>query len=294
MLSPPPNPQDGETSFADAAEAIDRVVAKIARVIEADRERPELAGSTSEIHDVRVALRRLRSLLRTFGSLFERGFASDLRAELNWYSTLLGTLRDLEVIEERLARLSDSSVVLDQIATDRAEAITLLFAARASERFERLHVGVTRLVLDPPYGPRASGPARTTLGRALERPWRDFRDARKTFERRATEADLHTLRIRAKELRYGTELVVPVFATNAERLAKAARKVQDSIGVHRDATRTIAYVRAVGERDGAELYRWMPFLTTEKADANASIRDLPSDLRRTKKAWRKLLDEIAR
>src|SRR5438309_237151 len=70
----------------------------------ADAER-ELREGSHEVHDVRVAVRRLRSLLRTFASLFTAGSAEVLESELRWYGGLLGAVRDPEVMRDRLVDL---------------------------------------------------------------------------------------------------------------------------------------------------------------------------------------------
>src|ERR1700761_5568349 len=49
------------------------------------------------VHEARVALRRLRSILRTFAALFDRGFASTVRTDLQWFANQLGALRDADV-----------------------------------------------------------------------------------------------------------------------------------------------------------------------------------------------------
>ena len=53
---------------------------------------------TERIHQSRVAMRRIRSNLRTFRLVFDPGWGTSLRAELAWYGGRLGQSRDLHII----------------------------------------------------------------------------------------------------------------------------------------------------------------------------------------------------
>src|SRR5438477_4785399 len=54
------------------------------------------------IHQARVATRKLRSNLRTFGPLLDPEWTEPLRSELGWLAMGLGAVRDREVLLERL------------------------------------------------------------------------------------------------------------------------------------------------------------------------------------------------
>src|SRR5579864_7012437 len=59
-------------------------------------------GDPEAVHQARVATRKLRSHLRTFGPLLDAGWTEPLRAELGWLAMALGAVRDREVLLERL------------------------------------------------------------------------------------------------------------------------------------------------------------------------------------------------
>src|SRR5258708_22715766 len=56
----------------------------------------------ASVHDMRVATRRLRSTLKTFGEVLSLPDASGLRAELKWLGGVLGEARDNEVLASHL------------------------------------------------------------------------------------------------------------------------------------------------------------------------------------------------
>jgi inorganic triphosphatase YgiF len=63
-----------------------------------------LADHDDSVHKMRVAVRRIRSLLRTHSRLLDRDQAGSLDAELKWLAGELGTVRDLEVLNARFDR----------------------------------------------------------------------------------------------------------------------------------------------------------------------------------------------
>ena len=61
------------------------------------------AGDDPEdVHQARVACRRLRSDLRSFRSMLDPEWVRQTRDELSWAGRLLGEVRDVEVLLDRL------------------------------------------------------------------------------------------------------------------------------------------------------------------------------------------------
>ncbi|MFD0362614.1 CHAD domain-containing protein [Nocardia sp. GCM10030253] len=67
---------------------------------------PEVrADAYDSVHQMRVATRRLRSVLRSYRRLFEQAPAAAMGDELKWLAGLLGVARDAEVRADRFATL---------------------------------------------------------------------------------------------------------------------------------------------------------------------------------------------
>ncbi len=66
------------------------------------RPRGAAGGEPEDVHQARVATRRMRSDLRTFAPLVDSAWAAALSEELRWLAAELGTVRDAEVLAERL------------------------------------------------------------------------------------------------------------------------------------------------------------------------------------------------
>ena len=77
-------------------------------------------GDPEDVHQARVATRRLRSDLRTFGDFVYEEWATSLRAELRWLGAELGEVRDAEVL---LARLRADITQLPSPEQDAAERL---------------------------------------------------------------------------------------------------------------------------------------------------------------------------
>src|SRR5207244_12383852 len=66
------------------------------------------------VHQARVATRKLRSHLRTFGPLLDPEWTEPLRSVLGWLAIALGAVRDREVLLERLRERAQSLPASDQ------------------------------------------------------------------------------------------------------------------------------------------------------------------------------------
>jgi CHAD domain-containing protein len=196
------------------------------------------------IHQARVATRRLRSDLRSFGPFLEASWTASLRDDLRWLGTALGRVRDTDVLlarlELRAAELPDAErlaveSVLERLRDPRSEAHARLVAAleepRASALTDRLVVAAR--------APRLLGAAGSPATRALEpvvrRPWRRLRDAVGALADDPADHALHEVRILAKRCRYATEAVTVVLGRPARRFSRALAALQDTLGEHQDA-----------------------------------------------------------
>ncbi|HEX7405126.1 MAG TPA: CHAD domain-containing protein, partial [Candidatus Nanopelagicaceae bacterium] len=62
-------------------------------------------GTLDSVHLMRIAVRRLRSVLATYRTLLDAEFVIHLREELKWLGLILGSQRDAEVMGQRIKEL---------------------------------------------------------------------------------------------------------------------------------------------------------------------------------------------
>jgi CHAD domain-containing protein len=218
-----------------------------------------LADDPEDIHQMRVATRRLRAYLRAARPLVNREWADGLRVELAWLGGSLGAARDLDVLLERLrGDLAAEAVgntsargLLKELERGRGTA----YAAAAKTLSEPRYLELLDRLEREAHAPVAGASPKTRLRRV-------FRDelgrCRKTFDRlgrKPTDEALHRARIRVKRARYAAELAEHELGEGADAFLQAAKKLQDVLGEHQDAV-------VAQERIGA----W--------ADAHPEHRDL--------------------
>ncbi|HEY7651970.1 MAG TPA: CHAD domain-containing protein [Methylomirabilota bacterium] len=221
------------------------VIQARARAVRAGRD-PE------DLHQMRVAVRRLRAILRAGRPLFERRWVEGLRRELDWLGTALGEVRDLDILRAhlgpRLGALGASTRpagrrLLRRIDVDRARARSALRSALDSPRYPRLIARLEAALRHPRVGRRDV----SLLGVAAA-AFRKLRRAVKALPWRPRAEDLHALRIRVKRARYGAELVRATAGRRADRFLDQARKIQDILGEHQDTVVIQGYLHEAMDR----------------------------------------------
>jgi len=230
-----------------------------ARVLAAEH-LPNGARDEEAVHDFRVSLRRLRTLLRVARRLFGKKQLARIEAELKHYAQATGALRDEEVLRETLA-----SLPLPEAA--RAEVGAWL--VRRSRAARPRAIKVAELLRE---GPRSfvSAHKHTKAIRPLDRVLSSL-DARLRSEgvthvgtlhlghesireairdvaehARCAASDsvaMHDLRIREKRLRYTAELFAPVLGERVAHVAKHAARMQRRLGELHDLDAAIASVQ---------------------------------------------------
>jgi CHAD domain-containing protein len=227
----------------DVRAATERVVSTAGAEAEAD---------TEAVHDLRVAIRRLRTLLRVARAVYGRRRLSRIEAELRWLVQTTGALRDAEVLEETLHALSlppEAQSAVDAWSHERlreAQArraeVALLLREGPPERV-RIPVGARgeakrvrplERTLGDLEAVLARGKTRRRLGaaelgrRALGKALGDILVA--ASAEASDAAAMHELRIRFKRLRYAAELLAPSVGDGAEALARQAARLQKRLG----------------------------------------------------------------
>jgi CHAD domain-containing protein len=245
------------------------------------------------IHQSRVALRRIRSNLRTFRLLFDPAWCTSLRAELAWYTDRLGESRDLHVLRDEIAvngplTIDETELVplLEIIAAAIADADIQVSDVRAGPRRAQLQQTILDLTDTPPFTDKASLPAGHLLTSLLHRTWRDVRGSSRNAKADPSGANLHTLRIRVKDLRYGSETAAMVVGIPARRAAKASERLQTRLGNVHDAHDSIDRLRhlAVRHPEIAEVTERL--VTVQHAALVVDRKGWRNDLKEVERRWR--------
>lgn len=199
---------------------------------------PRVLASADEeaIHDMRVAMRRTRTLLKLARPVYGRFHADAVRGAFADVMRATGSLRDEEVLEELFAGLdvADDTFAawrLRRRARERALRRAVLARIEAGE-LDRARAMLSALVALPVK------PARDKDVAKLAR--RCIEDARRGVEARrdvpTTDAiGLHDLRIAYKQLRYTAELLAEALPADLAAMARPAAQFQKRLGDIHDA-----------------------------------------------------------
>lgn len=197
------------------------------------------ADAPEFIHQMRVALRRLRSALRVFAPALPAGAASTLATHLRALAGELGELRDRDVLQTELlapviAGEPDVALLdLERVLRSaRAASRDRVLAALQDGRQARLMIALLSLLQQPDSddAPSLRKLARRRLAGAHQRMIRAMRRARSGD----IEA-LHALRIDVKRLRYALEFFLPLLDTEHVRQAlDTLSEAQESLGFIND------------------------------------------------------------
>ena len=212
-----------------------------------------LGEDPEELHQLRVATRRLRSVLRTASPLLEATWAQALRDELSWLGDELGVARDIDVLTEHLrAEAADLDPadrralkpLFDDLAAEGKDARSRVLEALRSERYFAL-LATARGRCRCAAGRRRRRLARKAARKEFDRAGQGDGRARGRAVRRGSASGSHQgqarpLRRRAPRGRR--------WASAGKRLIAAAKAFQDVAGEHQDAVVAEERIRKLAAR----------------------------------------------
>jgi CHAD domain-containing protein len=245
------------------------------------------------VHQARVASRRLRSDLRTFRATLDPEWAEPLREELRWLGSVLGEARDADVLLARLQGRTEMipateapgvAQVIEAMLQRRKEAHRALMESISSERYVALLDRLVEAARRPVVLPDKDLPVKGTVADLLGGPWRHLRGAVKEVGKRPGDVELHTVRIRAKRMRYAADAVAPVLGKPVRRFADAAAELQAILGEHNDAVVAGSWLRtwAAVRRSGDAAFAAGMLAGIERAAADDAQR-------RWRKVWKRVV-----
>jgi len=215
-----------------------------------------LGRDPEAVHQMRVTTRRLRAHLRAAEPELDRTWAEPLRDELKWIAGLLGAVRDLDVLLDRLRRQQaqlerEEATALDPtiflLHSDHAKARSELLEGLRSERY-------LTLLDELQEAPEAAVIARLDLPveAVAAREFKRVRKAVASLGESPTDDQLHRTRVLAKRARYAAELAVGS-TKGARGFVNRAKNLQDVLGEHQDAVVAEERLRALAAHGDAML-----------------------------------------
>ncbi len=204
-------------------------------------------GSDPEgVHQVRVALRRLRSVLTLFGSVLPADWMMRLSEELRWLQREMNPARDLDVflmdllrpVREAMPEETDLDALQSYAEAARLPAYERVRTALATTRYTALLLEVSRIVethgwlggLDAETQGRLAAPARDLASGFLSERHRKAKDRGRGFAKLSID-DRHRFRLALKKLRYAADSLRSLYVSEGTaKYMKRLARLQDLLG----------------------------------------------------------------
>jgi CHAD domain-containing protein len=222
-----------------------------------------LADVDSEfLHDLRVGVRRSRSLERQLRPVFPAGPLAHFRAEFRWIQGVTGPSRDLDVyvfefdgfraaLPER--QRPDLEPLRDLLVRRRARERDRMVRALRSPRTGKLFAEWAEFLAwlegaGSMAGPDSGRPIAEVAGVRIAKVYRRMvRDGSEVSDSSPPEA-LHELRKKSKELRYLLEFFASLYPGRVIRpMVGTLKALQDTLGRFQDREVQAELVRSLGE-----------------------------------------------
>lgn len=196
---------------------------------------------------MRVATRRMRSVLRVARPLLKQEWEEPLRDKLGWLGRQLSTARDLDVQITHFKEQRDSvkpqdraafGEFIDDLQDLRTKIQRQLMSQLRRPRYVALINRLMAAVREPVVVSN-----KVALPDLAGKAFRNLCKAVKPLDRSASNVQWHCVRIRAKRARYAAELSELCVGHVATQFTEQMELVQDQLGDIQDAVMAEAHLR---------------------------------------------------
>jgi CHAD domain-containing protein len=262
-ISPPSPPDFGPTEVDGSlttGEFAFRVLRKQFGIFLAHEPGTRIGDDPEELHDMRVATRRMRAAIKIFeGALPVRSRA--FRDSLKWVAGALGEVRDLDVQLGRLENWVSDAAPEDQdpllalravLEGQRAKARKAMLRVLDSRRYEKLLAAFAGFLQKGPSR-RAAGARRPIMEAApdlVRKPYRKVRKLGDPLTEESSGEEFHELRKKGKRLRYALEFLSGIYGEPIKEFIGPLKDLQDVLGDHQDAEVATSHLRELSVATG--------------------------------------------
>jgi CHAD domain-containing protein len=227
-----------------AALAVATILQQLFDIVQANLDGVTRDIDTEFLHDLRVAVRRTRAVLKLAGAALPDAMVSRYRPEFKWLGDLTTPTRDLDVYLLGYPKMAASLAGAtgpelepfhDYLRRRRALSQRQLARGIRSARFSALagqwHDDLDRIARSARRGPEISTFAARRIARAHQRALRSGG----AIDASSPPATLHDLRKRCKELRYMLEVFASLQSPAAQwQAVNELKALQDCLGEFQD------------------------------------------------------------
>jgi triphosphatase len=262
-----------------------------------------LGDDPEELHDLRVAGRRLDAILRQFQSFLPPEFLK-VRMTLKTVLSALGHARDLDVALGELQDFSQKLSKADRVGVEplkehlmsergraRAQMLSVLDSIWAQKSLQEFIL----LLASPVVALEASAAhlalhASPTL---LRQRFRKLRKRADLLGGDSSTGEYHRVRGQVKKLRYALEAVAALYGKPANDMIRALRRWQENLGVQQDAAVATQRLNALAGAKPKNIPAETLFLMGRLAErhlgaARQAQKCYTTGYRKVRQKWKKL------
>ncbi|MFT3715531.1 MAG: CYTH and CHAD domain-containing protein [Gordonia sp. (in: high G+C Gram-positive bacteria)] len=248
-LGSEPRPPAAPARLGKKARGLDLVMASVVRHHQELLDTDPLVreNAPDAVHRMRVAARKLRSVLISFPAVLDPDSVQGVTDELAELGGILGAVRDREVaLAINTGLVADEQVpddLLTALIDDEAAALRRadksLHYALSTDRYLGLLGALDALVTDPVPGPDAHRSADKVAAAGIAEARKHLRKAERRLDDLEPWSDewidqVHRIRKKAKALRYTADAAAPLRSPKAAKTARRAAHIQSLLGDFQD------------------------------------------------------------
>lgn len=182
------------------------------------------------IHDMRVAVRRVRTALKIFKKWLPKN-AKKMGSELKSFSGVLGKKRDLDIFSEfTLPFVNAESIFFQKLARKKDRASKQASAILQSKNHLKLIEELENIKSD-----KTKKEALEVAKNRIQKTLSTVLKIASTIDSKVDDKTLHRLRICIKKLRYICEFFADLFHNQFAVFIEKSKQLQDILGDHQDA-----------------------------------------------------------
>jgi CHAD domain-containing protein len=305
-LVPAPAPQFAPTVIHGSMPMVEVAQANLRRYLSVWHSHEfgaRLGDDPEELHDLRVAARRLDGILRQFQSSLPASFLR-IRPIIKKVMRTLGDVRDLDVALSELEIFSSELLESDRAGVEplkrhlvsergrvRARMLSVLDSVSVQSSFQKL---ASLLATAPPAVQQSPGELALKVAPDMIRP--RYRKLRKRADNLTSDSSAeayHEVRGQVKKLRCALDAVAVIYGKPADEMLRTLRRWQESLGVQQDAavaSRRLAALAVAPPKDiPPETLFLMGRLAEHYVSAAARARKRHAKgYRKVRRRWRRL------
>jgi triphosphatase len=310
-----PAPQDLGTTEIGPESSIGELAYAVLRrqlaVLRAKEPGTRLGEDPEELHDMRVATRRLRAALDLFIEVLPVR-ARTYRDELSWLAGVLGGVRDLDVQQEGMDEMAEAvagwgtllgsapdedpvAILRELLARERDAARATMLSALDSPRWDRLQRGLAQMAQQGPLRRSTATrlPAVIGVPDLVGARHEAVAKAAKRAKKSDAAADFHRLRIRCKRLRYSLEFSAELYEGRTARYIRHLTALQDRLGLLQDSEVAAARLAALATSEehlpAATVFVMGGVAQHHRREMESLLRQLPAEVAKASgKAWQEM------